>query len=644
MRSALVFPPLLRHVPRRFSRRGATRRVSPALRRRPVPLAAGASATLAASFPRGRGGRRGKQPFQSAGDTRQDGLLGLRLRLLGHSWRGRHFRFGGLRVALRRRGWRNGHRRLLRRGRGAARAGFRHFRLVRRLGELVAGHGALGGRGVVADALDIVMGRFQIRRRHDHHMGGGALFDVRHLAPLLVQQIGADVDGHAGAHDGTALFQALLFHHAQNRQRERLHVADARLAGTTRTNLRGEFGKRRAQALPRHLHQAEARNAAHLHARPVRLQRLAHLVLHGALVARCHHVDEVDDDQASHVAQPQLARHLLGGLQIGDQRCFFNVRALRGAGGVDVDGHQRLGGVDHHAAAGGQFHFALKGRLDLALDLIAAEERRRVLVELDAILVVRHHRVDELVRLLERLLAVDEHLADVAPQAIPNGAHDDVVFLVQKGGRLDVFRGLGDGAVQLQQVVQIPLQILGFAPDAGGAHDHAHARRHFQVRQRLAQRVSVLALDAARDAAGARVVRHQHQVARGEAEKGGEGRAFVAALLFLHLDDERLPFAEHVLDLETALLLPFSGGARGASLRRLLGIQGLGDLLERQKSVPLGAELDEGGFQTRFDPRYAGLVDVAFLLLVAAVLNVQIVELLPIHQSDPHFLRLGRVD
>ena len=437
------------------------------------------------------------------------------------------------------------------------------------------------------------------------------------------------------------MLETLLFQHAQDGQRQRLHIADARLAGAARADFGGELGERRAQPLARHLHQAEARNSAHLHARPVRLQRLAHFVFHGALIARRHHVDEVDDDQAAHVAQPQLAGDFLGRLQIGDQRRLFDVRAFGGAGGVDVDGHQGFGGVDHHAAAGRQPHFALESRLDLALDLVAAEQRDGVFVELDALLVLRHHRVDELVGLVERLLAVDEHLADVAPQAIANGAHDDVVLLIQQGGRLHALGGLADGGVQLQQIVQVPLQVLGGAPDAGGAHDHRHAFRHVQVRHRLAQRVSVLAFDAARNAAGAGIVRHQHQVACGEAEKGGESGAFGAALLFLHLHDELLPFAQHRLGV-AAVAVPV-GGLRGF-LPGALRMERVGDLFERQEAVPTRAELDEGGFQAGFDPRYAGFVDVAFLLLVAAILNVEIVELLPIHEGDPHLFRLGRVD
>ena len=66
-------------------------------------------------------------------------------------------------------------------------------------------------------------------------------------------------------------------------------------------------------------------------------------------------------------------------------------RAARGARGVDVDGHQRLGVVDHDDAARGQLHLVRVRRLDLALDLEAREQRDVVGVELEALLRLRRH-------------------------------------------------------------------------------------------------------------------------------------------------------------------------------------------------------------------------------------------------------------
>ena len=45
---------------------------------------------------------------------------------------------------------------------------------------------------------------------------------------------------------------------------------------------------------------------------------------------------------------------LFGGFHIGFERGVFDVRAASGAGGVDVDGNQGFGVVDHNRAAGRQ--------------------------------------------------------------------------------------------------------------------------------------------------------------------------------------------------------------------------------------------------------------------------------------------------
>src|SRR5690606_16780277 len=113
-------------------------------------------------------------------------------------------------------------------------------------------------------------------------------------------------------------------------------------------------------------------------------------------------------------------------------------------------------------------------------------------------------------------------------------------------------RGGGNSLPQLQQVGEIPLQFFGAATDASGADDNTHAVGYFDRRQRFAQFGALVALDAARDAAGARIVRHQHQVTAGKADKRSECRALVAALLFIYLHDDFSAFLYYVLDLDAA--------------------------------------------------------------------------------------------
>jgi hypothetical protein len=101
--------------------------------------------------------------------------------------------------------------------------------------------------------------------------------------------------------------------------------------------------------------------------------------------------------------------------------------------------------------------------------------------------------------------------------------------------------------------------------------------------------VALFTLDAAGDAAGARVVRHQHQIAAGQADEGGEGGALVATLFLLDLDDDFLAFRTTSLMLTTTLI-----GVTGGEVFA-------GDFLQRQEAVALGAEVDKGSFEAGFD-------------------------------------------
>ena len=70
-------------------------------------------------------------------------------------------------------------------------------------------------------------------------------------------------------------------------------------------------------------------------------------------------------------AQELLARHFVGGFEVGAGGGFFDVAALDGAGRVHVHRDQRFGVVDHNGATRGQGHGAGVSRFDLVLDLKA---------------------------------------------------------------------------------------------------------------------------------------------------------------------------------------------------------------------------------------------------------------------------------
>src|ERR1700744_4466025 len=115
------------------------------------------------------------------------------------------------------------------------------------------------------------------------------------MAALVIEDVERDV-GSRAHHKivGRALHQDFL-EPAQQLQRHRGYGANMAAAAALRTRLSRAFEYAGADALARHLEQAEMRNAADLNTRPVLPQAIGELAFHRAVVALLVHVDEVDD-------------------------------------------------------------------------------------------------------------------------------------------------------------------------------------------------------------------------------------------------------------------------------------------------------------------------------------------------------------
>src|SRR5690606_28276183 len=109
--------------------------------------------------------------------------------------------------------------------------------------------------------------------------------------------------------------------------------------------------------------------------RAVPAQALQQAPQHQVPVGLQHHVDEVDDDDAAEVAQPQLADDLLGRLQVVPGDRLLEVAALTGElPGVDVDDDHRLGPVDHQQTAARQAQLAVQRLGELLVDPVRGED------------------------------------------------------------------------------------------------------------------------------------------------------------------------------------------------------------------------------------------------------------------------------
>ena len=221
----------------------------------------------------------------------------------------------------------------------------------------------------------------------------------------------------------------------------------------------------------------------------------------------------------------------------------------------------------------------------------------------------RHQHAHELARFLVAFLAGDDDLVDVLGVEIADRALGQRAFLVDQLRRHRFEREIAHRLPQPQQIFEVAFDLGLGAAGAGGAQDHAHALRHFQFLGDFLQPVAVFARgDLARNAAAAGGVRHQHRIAAGEREIGGERRALGAALFLDHLHQHDLAALDHLLNLVLAAearhaLLHFLHGVGAADEFDLLLLRGaLRHCRASARRGRLVGRLGLGGGSARWSP------------------------------------------
>ena len=210
-------------------------------------------------------------------------------------------------------------------------------RVFKLLGHLVARRNIVQACVVVLEPLELVVGRLQRLVGHEQHRDALLHLDLGNFAALLIEQEGGHLHRHLAVHGGGVVLHGVFLNDAQDLQRRAFRVADMAGSAAARAGNGGAFREGRPQALSAHLEQAELADRAKLHAGAVLAQRIAQAVFHFPAVLAFFHVDEIDHDQAAKVAQAHLARHFVGGLQVGAGGRLLNVAALDGPRRVDVD-------------------------------------------------------------------------------------------------------------------------------------------------------------------------------------------------------------------------------------------------------------------------------------------------------------------
>src|SRR5690606_3305998 len=173
--------------------------------------------------------------------------------------------------------------------------------------------------------------------------------------------------------------------------------------------------------------------------------------------------------------------------------------------------------------------------------------------------------------------------------------------------------------------------------------------------------------DLAADAAALAGVRHQHAVAAGQRQPGGQGRALGAALVLDDLHEQDLAALDDVLDLvaaHQAALQAFLVGQLAVGIgvvgftAQIVFVRvvvrfghdgfavGDGDLIvirvdfvEGQEAVAIAAVFDEGGLQAGLYAGDLGEIDVAAKLAPRAGFEIEFLNLAAVYDRDARFFR-----
>ena len=189
--------------------------------------------------------------------------------------------------------------------------------------------------------------------------------------------------------------------------------------------------------------------------------------------------------------------------------------------------------------------------------------------------VLRHDLRNKIVGQLIRALVINQNFTRVRTQVIAQRTNDDVAFLVNQEGRGTLAGHFLNRGPQSNQIIDAPLQLFGGLAQPRRAHNDAHFVRNGDAIQGFAHFTALRAFDAPRDAAGFGIIGHQHHKRPRQADVAGQCRAFVATLLFFHLNDEFGAFFE---DIRNAKIFAACG---------LVSVVGGIDFFKREKTMTL---------------------------------------------------------
>ena len=244
--------------------------------------------------------------------------------------------------------------------------------------------------------------------------------------------------------------------------------------------IRADLGKLGQQAFTDpfagHFDQTQVGDVEHLGTGLVASECVTERRHHFGAVVLDFHVDEVDHDDPTDVAQPELFGDLLGCLHVVVEHGRLEVRLADVLAGVHVDHGQRLGVFDDQRASGRQPHLAVERLVDLLVHVESLEHAEPFglgIVELDPVGQLGVERLDVGADVLEQTLIVDHHAAVVRVELLTDHSHRQLRLAVEQRRTVGARRFAFDLIPLLEQDVHVGLEV-GLGGVLGGcSHDQA---------------------------------------------------------------------------------------------------------------------------------------------------------------------------
>ncbi len=327
------------------------------------------------------------------------------------------------------------------------------------------------------------------------------------------------------------------------------------------------------------------------------------------------HVDEVVDDDAAEVAEPQLPCDLIDRLKVRVIRIRLAVAGRTTSAAVDVDRDQRFGLIDDECATRRQWHLTRVEHRDLPFNVECVEERYRastVGLRLGPVphlrRVARCNDVQERRRFAIRVLAVHHDRFDMFVRHVANRTNEKIALRVENARRASRRRSLLEDIPQALEIREIAGEFRLRAVETRSSQNEPEALGEIELIENFSHRAAlVFVLDLARHADAVHV-RHHHHETTGNAEVTRERGALATEAFLQHLHDHFLTLAQRFLHQGTLAPRDLATNALSALLAGEVFRVKIGDV---QEATGAFAVVDERGLDRGLDVRDASLIDIA---------------------------------